>query len=39
MRELADFRSDDASALSFYVRLDPSEAPTPPSVATRFNSR
>jgi peptide chain release factor subunit 1 len=38
MRELADFRSDDASALSFYVRLDPSEAPTPPSVATRFNS-
>src|SRR5262249_17599098 len=38
LRELADFRSDDAAALSVYVRLDPSESPTPPAVATRFNS-
>jgi peptide chain release factor subunit 1 len=38
LRELAEFRSADASALSFYVNLDPSEAPTPPAVATRFNS-
>jgi peptide chain release factor subunit 1 len=38
LRELADFRSEKASALSLYVNLDPSEAPTPPAVATRFNS-
>jgi peptide chain release factor subunit 1 len=38
MRELAEFRSDDVSALSFYVRLDPSESPTPQSLSTRFNS-
>src|SRR3954447_2998653 len=38
VRELADFRSSEPSALSFYVRLDPSESPTPQALSTRFNS-
>src|SRR3954469_16724557 len=38
VRELADFRSSEPTALSFYMRLDPTESPTPQALSTRFNS-
>jgi peptide chain release factor subunit 1 len=38
VRELAEFRSREPGALSLYVRLDPSESPTPQALSTRFNS-
>src|SRR3954454_2534916 len=38
VRELAEFRASEPRALSLYVRLDPSESPTPQALSTRFNS-
>src|SRR3954454_15848979 len=38
LRELAGFRAEKGCAISFYVDLDPSEAPTPPDVQTKVNS-
>src|SRR4051794_24192948 len=38
LRDLADFRASDGTALSVYVDLDPSTTPTPADVETRFNS-
>jgi peptide chain release factor subunit 1 len=38
LRELARFRADKGCAISLYVKLDPSEAPTPRAVDTRINS-
>ncbi len=39
LRELAAFRAENGCAVSFYVNLDPSEAPTPADVETRVNSQ
>ncbi|MBV8080827.1 MAG: hypothetical protein JO186_10695 [Actinobacteria bacterium] len=38
LRELANFRSESGCAVSLYVDLDPSTAPTPADAETRFNS-
>jgi len=38
LRELARFRADQGCAVSLYLRLDPSESPTPASLETRANS-
>ena len=38
LRELAGFRAEKGCAVSIYVDLDPSEAPTPPDVETKVNS-
>jgi peptide subunit release factor 1 (eRF1) len=38
LRELAGFRAEKGCAISVYVDLDPSEAPTPPDVETKVNS-
>ncbi|HEY3544164.1 MAG TPA: Vms1/Ankzf1 family peptidyl-tRNA hydrolase [Gaiellaceae bacterium] len=38
LRELAGFRTAKGCAISLYVDLDPSEAPTPPDVQTKVNS-
>ena len=38
LRDLARFRAEKGCAVSVYVRLDPSEAPTPRDVDTRVNS-
>lgn len=38
LRELAAFRAENGCAVSVYVDLSPSEAPTPPAVETRVNS-
>jgi peptide chain release factor subunit 1 len=38
LRELARFRAEDGCAVSVYVKLDPSEAPTPRDIDTRINS-
>ncbi|HET8528531.1 MAG TPA: Vms1/Ankzf1 family peptidyl-tRNA hydrolase [Gaiellaceae bacterium] len=38
LRDLAGFRAEKGCALSIYVDLDPSEAPTPPDVETKVNS-
>ena len=38
VRDLAGFCASEPRALSFYVRLDPSESPTPQALSTRFNS-
>ena len=38
LRELAGFRAGKGSAISLYVDLDPSGAPTPPAVETKVNS-
>jgi len=39
LRELAGFRAENGCAVSLYVNLDPSEAPTPATVETRVNSQ
>jgi peptide chain release factor subunit 1 len=39
LRELAGFRAENGCAVSLYVNLDPSEAPTPAAVETRVNSQ
>jgi peptide chain release factor subunit 1 len=39
LRELAAFRADNGCAVSLYVNLDPSEAPTLAAVETRLNSQ
>ena len=39
MRELAGFRAENGCAVSLYVNLDPSEAPTAADVETRVNSQ
>jgi peptide chain release factor subunit 1 len=38
LRELAEFRSANACAISLYLDLDPSATPTPAALDTRFNS-
>ena len=38
LRELASFRTEKGCAVSLYVDLDPSTAPTPADVETRFDS-
>lgn len=38
LRELARFRADKGCAISVYVKLDPSEAPTPRDVDARINA-
>ena len=38
LRELAAFRAEKGCAVSLYVDLDPSVAPTPPDVETKVNS-
>jgi peptide chain release factor subunit 1 len=38
LRELARFRTDKGCAVSLYVKLDPSEAPTPRDVEARVSS-
>ena len=38
LRELAGFRSEKGCAVSLYVDLDPSTAPTAADIETRFNS-
>ena len=38
LRELATFRAEKGCAISLYVDLDPSAAPTPAGVETRFSS-
>ena len=38
VRELAGFRAEKGCAVSVYVNLDPSEAPTPPDVESKVNS-
>jgi len=38
LRELATFRAANGCAISLYVDLDPSTAPTPADVETRFHS-
>lgn len=38
LRELAGFRAEKGCAVSIYVDLDPSVAPTPPDVETKVNS-
>ena len=38
LRELATFRAERGCALSLYVDLDPSTAPTPADAETRFHS-
>src|SRR4051794_12473304 len=38
LRELAGFRAEKGCAISLYIDLDPSEAPTPPDVETKVNS-
>jgi peptide chain release factor subunit 1 len=38
LRELARFRAEKGCAISVYVKLDPSEAPTAGDAATRINS-
>jgi hypothetical protein len=38
LRELARFRAEKGCAISVYVDLDPSEAPTAGDAATRINS-
>jgi peptide chain release factor subunit 1 len=38
LRELAGFRAEKGCAISVYVDLDPSVAPTPPDVETKVNS-
>jgi peptide chain release factor subunit 1 len=38
LRELAGFRAQQGCAVSVYVNLDPSEAPTPQAVDSRVNS-
>ncbi len=38
LRELAEFRADKGCAVSLYLSLDPSEAPTAADVETRQNS-
>jgi peptide chain release factor subunit 1 len=39
LRELAAFRAENGCAVSLYVNLDPSEAPTAADVETRVNSQ
>jgi peptide chain release factor subunit 1 len=39
LRELAAFRAENGCAISLYVNLDPSEAPTAADVETRVNSQ
>ena len=39
LRELAAFRAENGCAVSLYVNLDPSEAPTPAAVETRLSSQ
>jgi hypothetical protein len=39
LRELAAFRAENGCAVSLYVNLDPSEAPTPAAVETRVNAQ
>ncbi|HEV2591797.1 MAG TPA: Vms1/Ankzf1 family peptidyl-tRNA hydrolase [Gaiellaceae bacterium] len=39
LRDLASFRSSGGGALSMYLNLDPSVAPTPSDVDTRFRAR
>ena len=39
LRELAAFRADNGCAVSLYVNLDPSEAPTLAAVETRLPGR
>lgn len=39
LRELAGFRAQKGYAVSLFVGLDPSEAPTPPAVAARVNAQ
>jgi peptide chain release factor subunit 1 len=39
LRELAAFRAENGCAVSLYVNLDPSEAPTLAEVETRLNSQ
>jgi peptide chain release factor subunit 1 len=38
LRELAEFRTENGCAISLYVNLDPTVAPTPQAVETRINS-
>jgi peptide chain release factor subunit 1 len=38
LRDLAGFRAEKGCAISIYVDLDPSVAPTPPDVETKVNS-
>jgi hypothetical protein len=38
LRELAGFRTDKGCAISLYLNLDPSDAPTPGDVQTRINA-
>jgi peptide chain release factor subunit 1 len=38
LRELAGFRADNGCAVSLYLNLDPSVAPTAPGAQTRINS-
>ena len=38
LRELAEFRTENGCAISLYVNLDPTIAPTPQAVETRINS-
>jgi len=38
LRELARFRAEKGCAISIYIKLDPSEAPTAGDAATRINS-
>ena len=38
LRELAAFRTENGCAISLYVDLDPTVAPTPPALDTRVNS-
>jgi peptide chain release factor subunit 1 len=39
LRELAAFRAENGCAVSLYVNLDPSEAPTAAAIETRVNSQ
>src|SRR5207248_2595074 len=39
LRELAAFRAENGCAISLYVNLDPSQAPTAADVETRVNSQ
>jgi peptide chain release factor subunit 1 len=38
LRELASFRAENGCAISLYLDLDPSDAPTPGDVASRVNA-
>src|ERR671939_2155047 len=38
LRELAGFRTDKGCAISLYLNMDPSDAPTPGDLQTRLNA-